>query len=307
MRIIVTGAGGFVGRKLVSMLSDHDVVALDWVSSGIPDLSHITPIVGDLCDRATLEAAFSKGCDAVVHLATVAGGAAEQNPDLGKHVNIDAVMLLTEIAMRFGSRPRFVFASSIAVFGDPMPVYVNDETSLAPKMLYGAHKAMMEQWLAMLARRGDLDTVSLRLSGVIARPKGPSGMKSAFLSNVFHALRNGERFEMPVSEDASSWLTSNDIAARNFAHALTVDSTALPNSFAITLPALRVRVDELVAEIAYQSEQSAALVNYSADAKIEAMFGEQPPLTHETADGLGFARDADLESLVRNALLTVQN
>lgn len=303
MRILVTGAGGFVGRKVVSLLDDHEVIAIDQVGAGIPDLSHVTAIAGDLRDRNILNAAFSKGCEAVVHLATVPGGAAEMNPEIARAVNVEATMTLADFAVQAGNAPRFVFASSIAALGDSFPMTVNDETPLLPSMLYGAHKLMMEQWLATLTRRGDLDAVSLRLSGVIARPKGPSGMKSAFLSDIFHALRNGERFEMPVSKNATSWLTSIDIAARNFVYALVADLAAAPSSRAITLPAIRVRVADLIVEIANQTKRSAALVDYCPEAKIEATFGVHPPLTHEAADSLGFARDTDLASLVSSALL----
>ena len=303
MRILVTGAGGFVGRKLVSLLADHQVIAIDQVGDGIPGLSHVTAIAGDLRDTNILDAAFAKGCDAVVHLATVPGGAAEMNPQIARTINVEATMALADFAVRAGNAPRFVFASSIAALGDSLPGTVNDDTPLLPTMLYGAHKAMMEQWLATLARRGDLDAISLRLSGVIARPRGPSGMKSAFLSDIFHALRNGERFKMPVSKSATSWLTSIDIAACNFAYAITADLATAPLSRAITLPAMHVRIADMVTEIASQTEQSVALVNYCPDAKIESMFGAQPPLTHQVADKLGFSRDVDLSSLIRNALI----
>ena len=79
-------------------------------------------------------------------------------------------------SVRFGEQHR-------AAFGEPFPASVDDSTPLRPKSFYGAHKALMEQWLATLSRRGELDAISLRLSGVVARPRGPSGMKSAFLSD----------------------------------------------------------------------------------------------------------------------------
>jgi len=302
MRIIVTGAGGFVGRKLVSMLDDHEVVGLDHVAGGIPALPHVTAIAGDFSDPRILEQAFVKGCDAVVHLATVPGGAAEQDPDLARRVNVDATMALAAAAANVGDAPRFVFASSIAVFGEPLPDHVDDTTPLTPRMLYGAHKAMMEQWLATLTRRGDLDAISLRLSGVVARPRGPSGMKSAFMSNVFHALRAGEEFVMPVSADAMSWMTSLERAAGNFAHALQADLARAPASRALTLPALRVRIGDLVTELARQTGCDTDRVTYEPDEALEAGFGAYPPLATAAADGLGFARDLDVAELVTEAL-----
>lgn len=302
MRIIITGAGGFVGRHLVTRLADHDIVALDHVAGGIPELPRVTPVVGDLCDSRVLERAFADGCDAVIHLATVPGGAAEQDPALAKEVNVDATMALAAAAAAAGSKPRFVFASSIAVFGDPLPEKVDDSTPLAPKMYYGAHKAMMEDWLATLTRRGAIEGLSVRLSGVIARPKGPSGMKSAFLSDVFHAFVAGDSFVMPVSADATCWLTSVECAAANFVHALDADIGNAPGSFALTLPALRVRIGDLVAELASQFGGDADAVSYAPDAALEAGFGAQPPFTTEAALSLGFDNDGDVATLVARAL-----
>jgi nucleoside-diphosphate-sugar epimerase len=306
MRIIITGAGGFVGRKLVAQLADHDVVALDHVIDGIPTLAHVTPIAGDLCDVTILQAAMVDGCDAVVHLATVPGGAAEQQPDMARRVNIEATMALADAAAESGQRPRFVFASSIAVFGDPLPARVDDATPLAPTMLYGAHKAMLEQWLATMTRRGALDALSLRLSGVIARPKAPSGMKSAFLSDVFHALSAGESYVMPVSAQATSWLTSLDCAAANFVHALGADLTKAPAQRAVTLPTLRVQIADLVAEICRQTDASLETVSYVPDAGLEAAFGALPPVNTAAANRLGFAHDGDLQQLVQRALETLR-
>ena len=302
MRIVVTGAGGFVGRRLVELLDDHAVVAVDNDASALPVLAIVNQIGGDLCDAEEIEEAFSGGCDAVVHLARVPGGAAEENPELARQVNVDATMVLSAKAAGTGNRPRFVFASSIAVFGGSLPACVDDSTPLAPTMLYGAHKVMIEQWLATLTRRGELDAISLRLSGVVARPRGPSGMKSAFLSDMFHALRAGEAFVVPVSSAATCWLTSIDCAAANFAHALVTCLDSTPENRAINLPALQVRISDLVAAIVDSADGDSAAVSYESDAQLEAAFGSYPPLLTPTADKLGFVNDGDVQSLVDKAL-----
>lgn len=85
------------------------------------------------------------------------------------------------------------------MFGDPLPAMVDDQTPLSPKMIYGGHMAMMEHAVAMFSNRGLIDGVTVRLPGILARPKGPSGMKSAFMSDLFHALKAGEAFACPVS------------------------------------------------------------------------------------------------------------
>ncbi|MFK8031333.1 MAG: NAD-dependent epimerase/dehydratase family protein [Gammaproteobacteria bacterium] len=302
MRIIITGAGGFVGRRLIEKLPSHDIVGIDTSHSSFPDNVNVTEITGDLCEAGTLKAAFSEGCDAVIHLATIPGGAAEQNPALAKKINIDATMKCIDYAASLGSCPRFIFASSIAVFGDTLPNTIDDNSPTVPKMLYGGHKLMMEQWIATLTRRGVIDGISLRLSGVVARPKGPSGMKSAYLSDVFHDIKANKKNTIPVSKHSTCWLSSVNRAASNFIHALSADlSTATPER-AITLPTLRVTMEDMVTEIARQTGTTPSLVSYKPDSKLEAAFGSQPPVTTHAADKLGFKSDQNLTNLVKNTL-----
>lgn len=303
--ILITGAGGFVGRQIVArLLARGDrVVAIDAVASGIPEGARV--VAGDLGDAEVRAEALKDGVSAVIHLATVPGGAAETDPVASRRINIDAMYdLLLEIAAA-GHRPRFVFASSIAVFGDPLPEQVDDLSLLSPKMIYGAHKAMMEPAVAMFSNRGLIDGVTVRLPGILARPKGPSGMKSAFMSNLFHALKAGEDFVCPVSPNGTIWAQSLACCADNFLHALALNTAQLPPTRAVTLPALRVAMGDLAAEIAHQCGVPADLVRYQPDVALEAAFAAQPPLATPAAERAGFAPDADIASLVKSALQTL--
>ncbi|WP_225007298.1 MULTISPECIES: NAD-dependent epimerase/dehydratase family protein [Novosphingobium] len=305
MKVLVTGAGGFVGRELVARLlaAGHDVTGIDTAAGGIP--SGARAIAGDLGDGAVRTEALAGGCDALVHLATVPGGAAEADPVASRRINVDAMYDLLLEASASGTCPRVVYASSIAVFGDPLPAFVDDATPLSPRMIYGGHKAMMEHAVAMFSNRGLIDGVTVRLPGILARPKGPSGMKSAFMSDLFHALKAGEAFTCPVSAEATIWAQSVCRCADNFVHALTLDSTTLPVTRAVTLPALRVTMGALADEIAHQCGVSSALVSYAPDAALEAAFGAQPPLATPAAQAAGFAHDGDLAMLVASALSTI--
>lgn len=308
MPIVVTGAAGFIGRELVaSLLADGAaVVALDVNTDALPDHARLRKLPGDIASADIREAAMRDGCDALVHLATVPGGAAEADPAASRRINVDAMYDLLLAARAVSDRPRIVYASSIAVFGDPLPPHgVNDTTPLAPKMVYGGHKAMMETAVAMMHHRGEITGVTVRLPGILARPKGPSGMKSAFMSDLFHALRVGDTFICPVSEGATIWAESVTQCAANLRHALTLDEALLPPTRAVTLPAQRITMGALAAEIAQQCDVPVSLVRYVPDMALEAGFGTQPPLATPAADAVGFSHDGNLATLVRNALTVI--
>lgn len=305
---VVTGAAGFVGRVLVDRLlaAGETVVAFDRDTRGLPTHPRLRTVTGDLGDAHARRAALIRGCDALVHLATVPGGAAEADPGASRRINVDAMYDLLDAVQATAPGARVVYASSIAVFGDPLPAAgVDDATPLAPRLVYGGHKAMMEIAVAMLSLRAAIDGVTVRLPGILARPRTPSGMKSAFMSDIFHALAGGERFVCPVSPDATIWAESIDCCVDNLLHALRLDTDRLPATRAVTLPALRIRIGDLVAEVARQTARDPDLVGYAPDPALEQAFGRHPPLATPAAHRAGFVADPSVAALVGRALARI--
>ena len=305
MRTLVTGAGGFIGRAVASRLlatraPGEDLVLADRTPFAVAG-DDLEVRVGDLSDHAFL-AGLVQGVDRVIHLAALPGGASEANYAQSRSVNLDASLNLIE---RFADAPapvRFVYASSIAVFGEPPPAAVDDDTLARPSLTYGAHKLMVETALANLTRLGRIDGLALRLPGVVARPRAPSGLKSAFMSEVFHALAAHEPCILPVSPGATVWVMSAAAAAEALVHGIAVDPPPADRPRAMTLPAVRVAIQELVQVIAQATGASPDSIGYAPDAVLEAQFGRLPPLSTPLADSLGFRHDGDVGALVRHTL-----
>lgn len=154
VRIVVTGAGGFIGEAVVAALARQgtcDITAVDMKLDRNTGSGAIDYVEGNIADREVRARALAGGCDALVHLATVPGGAAEQLPMLAKQVNLDGSIALIDEAAQAG-KPKIVFASSIAVVGEVDREIVDHRTPIAPKLVCGAHKAMMEIWLGTPTR-----------------------------------------------------------------------------------------------------------------------------------------------------------
>ena len=307
MRTLVTGAAGFVGRAVTGRLlatqaAGAELVLADRVPFEVA-AAGVEARVGDLSDHAFLEN-LTIGVDHVVHLAALPGGASELDYAASLRVNLDASLALIErLAAAPAARPvRFVYASSIAVFGAPLPSQIDDQTPPRPSLTYGAHKLMVETAIANLTRLRRIDGIALRLPGLVARPRAAGGLKSAFMSDVFHAMAAGERYTLPVSADATVWILSVAAAAEALVHALEMPAPPPATPIAMTLPALRISMERLVQAIALATGGSTTLVGYAPDEDLQAQFGRSPPLSTALADALGFRHDGDVERLVRRAL-----
>ncbi len=311
---MVTGAGGFTGaalaRRLIGLRGQASyfgditsLVLVDRKLASAPDAPFVRIVEGDITERPVQEEAIGSGIDCLFHLAAIPGGAAEADELRGRAVNFDAARDLASALSRHDNRPRMVFSSSIGVFGTPMPEAIDDDTYPVPSMSYGAQKLMIEVHLADASRRGRIDARSVRLPGIVARPRQKTGHISAYMSEIFHALLAGEPFVCPVSAGAQSWLMSLRCCLDNLLHAAQIPAEVLDSRRAWTLPALRLSMADLADAIGKAAGRDVShLVRYEPVEEIEAQFGRYPPLTTPRADALGFRHDGSAEDLVRNAI-----
>jgi len=199
MRILVTGGGGFLGRKLIAaLLADtpdlgpiSQAISLDRVAPPIED-ARLSAKIGDISDRVLLAALFAEKIDIVWHLAAAVSGECEADLDLGLTVNLQGTLNLLQAARAAGNTPRFVFASSVAAFGGDLPDKVDDDTVITPASSYGSQKVVGEILVKDFARRGSIDSRSLRLPTVVMRPGKPNKAASSFVSGILREPLSGQ-------------------------------------------------------------------------------------------------------------------
>jgi nucleoside-diphosphate-sugar epimerase len=180
MRVLVTGAGGFVGRALCPALAaaGHEVIA-GVREGGAPHGAHAHRTLGDLAEEHALDAAVAE-VDAVVHLAARVHMMRETAADpllLYRRVNVDGTRRLAAAAVRSGVR-RFVLLSSIKVNGERTTARPFAEVDApAPADAYGLSKQEAEEVLATVAAGTGMSAVALRTPLVY----GP-GVRANFLA-----------------------------------------------------------------------------------------------------------------------------
>jgi D-erythronate 2-dehydrogenase len=148
-----------------------------------------------------------------------------------------------------GYCPRVVFASSIAVFGQPFPEVIGDDQCLTPLTSYGTQKAIGELLLSDYTRRGILDGVGIRLPTICVRPGKPNRAASGFFSNIIREPLNGEEAVLPVADDVRHWHASPRAAVGFLLHAATIDGGVLGDRRCLTMPGVSVTVAEQIAAL----------------------------------------------------------
>jgi nucleoside-diphosphate-sugar epimerase len=203
-----------MGHALVPALTDMglDVVALDLRELPPSTASLCAELVlGSLLDRAVLADLFERRHPEIVfHLAAVLSSKGEQSPELAHQVNVEGTIGLMGLAMeearRAGRPVRFLFPSSIAIYGLPdrrakeAAGAVREEEWNLPTGMYGCNKLYGEllgaYWTRRAARDGvaGLDFRSLRFPGLISADTLPIGGTTDYAPEMIHAAAQGKPY-----------------------------------------------------------------------------------------------------------------
>lgn len=314
MRVLILGAGGMIGAKLAERLSIEGLVAGGKITAlDLADLSApptpsgdiaCTSIAADVTQDGAVDALVADRPEIVFHLAAMVSGAAERDFEGGYRVNVDASRALFEAIrrahLRDGYTPRLVFASSLAVYGAPLPDPVPDTQVRTPQSSYGTQKAIVELLLDDYTRRGFFDGIGLRLPTIVIRPGAPNAAASGFFSGILREPLAGKPSILPVSREVKHWLASPRAAVRFLIHAAGLNGSDVGPHRTITMPGMATTVGGQIAALERVAGQGAtALIAEEPNPEIAAIIETWPrAFDPARAMSLGFEAESSVDELI---------
>jgi len=308
MKLLITGAAGFLGGRLAR-------AALAGIP-GLPPLSRLVAVdtapcslddprvdcrTGTIADDDFTRSIVDSDADIVYHLAAIVSGQAEAEFDLGMKVNVDATRALLEACRRLKKPPRFIFTSTVAVFGGSLPAVVPESAAVTPQSSYGTAKAIDELLVNEYSRRGFIDGIVCRLPTIAVRPGAPNAAASSFVSGIVREPLAGIDTVCPVPLDTRLWISSPDVVMQNLVHAARLDESALEGRRSINLPGLTVTPKEMLASLErLAGAEVRSRVRCEIDQPIWRLVRTWPgAFDISRALRLGFSADRDIDAVVR--------
>jgi nucleoside-diphosphate-sugar epimerase len=313
MRILIVGAAGMVGRKLTAALiagrlpAPIDALVLnDVVECRVaPQAPAGTKsVISDLSAPGAAEALIAAKPGLIFHLAAIVSGEAEADFEKGYRINFDGTRALFEAIRhengKSGYRPRLVFTTSIAVFGEPFPDAIADDFFHTPLSSYGTQKAMCELLLSDYSRRGFFDGIGIRLPTIVIRPGKPNKAASGFFSGILREPLAGKKAKLPVGEDTRHWFASPRAAVGFLLHAAMLDTARLGARRNLTMPGISATVGEEIAALRRAAGDGAvALIEREDDPAVARLVAGWPRnFDAARARALGFEAEKDFDEII---------
>lgn len=308
MKVVITGEQGFLGQRLAKTLLTQnnvqidDLILIDVVKPIAPNNDpRVRCYEMDLREPTGLDELITKETDAIFHLAAIVSSHAEQDPDLGYEINFLATRNLLEICRKNNPKVRFIFSSSLAVFGGELPETILDSTAFTPQSTYGTQKAMCELLINDYTRKGFVDGIVTRLPTICIRPGKPNKAASSFVSSIMREPLHGEEAICPVSQDLRLWLSSPNTVVSNFIHALTLPSLPQRSWHTINLPGFSVTVKQMLSDLSQvKGEEILEHIKFEFDESINNIVASWPARIDNTqALALGFNVDSNFQSIIQ--------
>ncbi len=316
MHVLVIGAAGMVGRKLLDKIaaepgalgSDIDKLTLVDVFEPVAPAAFAgiaQTIAADLSDPGVADRLVAARPDMIFHLAAIVSGEAEADFEKGYKINLDGTRWLFEAIRIEGQKapykPRVIFASSIAVFGAPFPDKIGDEFFTTPLTSYGTQKAISELLLSDYSRRGFFDGIGIRLPTICIRPGKPNKAASGFFSNILREPLSGQEAILPVDENVRHWFASPRSAVGFFIHAAKLDLEKVGPRRNLSMPGLSALVGEEIAALRrVAGDKAVKLIRHEPDATIQKIVsGWATDFDTSRAAKLGFKAETAFDDIIK--------
>ncbi len=322
MHILITGGAGFVGVLLARTLLKQGKLALNGAAvqtiqtitladraaapANLLADARIVSLIGDLNDLLSQRKLPTSNTNVVFHLAAAVSGECEADFDLGMRSNYQATRSLLEACRALNTKPTFVFASSLAVFGKvpgfPMPALIEDDTLPTPQSSCGTQKLIGESLVADFGRKGFITARSVRLMTVSVRAGKPNGAASGFLSGMVREPLAGLKAACPVPAATLIALASPARTVEGIIRAAEVSSEAWGPLKAVNLPALCTSVGEMAAALERVAGKTATdLLDWTPDPDILKLVETWPgAVSSKRANKLGLQADTDYEAIIHD-------
>lgn len=286
--VLVTGANGEIGRTLLQKLHTdgrYRVVTVDLTP--LPERYRgfcLETYAGNIMDRYLLDQiAAHHEIEVVFHLAALLSTRGERDPELAHQVNVEGTLHLLRMAQnqsgRLGRPVRFLFPSSIAVYGLPSVEEktkagrVKEQEWNVPITMYGCNKLYCEhlgryftnyfRQLGALATAARLDFRSIRFPGLISAETVPTGGTSDFGPEMLHAAAQKQPYRCFVGPDAKIPFMAMPDAVTSLLHLLEADRAKL-SSTVYNVSAFSVSAAEIAARV--QKAFPGAKISFEPDA-----------------------------------------
>ena len=299
-KVLITGGGGFLGRRLAQEIDWAEEIVLADIT--LPDESseEFRHISADVSNPADIDRIVTSDLTDIFHFGAVVSSGAEADFDLGMRVNLDGTRQLLEACRNLPEPINFIFASSCAIFGSNGG-HLPSDAAARPESSYGVQKACGELLVNDYARKGFIRGVSCRLPTVVVRPGKPNLAASSFASTIIREPIHGRRAKCPVNPDSSLWLGSVKSVVTNFLKAHQIaESGELPKYRAFNSPGISLTVREMVDALA-RTGSNTSLIDWEPDPKIDAIVSTWPSALDVSSElALGFEFDTDFTQIIED-------
>jgi nucleoside-diphosphate-sugar epimerase len=320
MRVVITGAGGLIGRGVAALIAAHgrigdrpidELVLADVKSIAGPvnPRVKVTTATCDVCVAAEVNRLINPGTDIVFHFAAIMSGPAERDFAAGWAINLDGTRNVLEACRNLPDPPKLIFTSTAAIYGEGLPDPVPDDVAIHPRNAYGTQKAIAELMIEEYSRRGFIDGRIIRVAHVAVRSDDTHQGAGAFVTAIVRGLLAGQETICPVPPSTWIGIITPATVFASLLHIAALPSDAFVERRVVQLPALTLTVADIIDGVRrVGGDEAANRIKVVPDPSlVKLLRGIPPRYSAQRASALGFPIPPDIDGVIKEFLAGIQN